>query len=1103
MVKRRKRKLVKKPRIHKIISEILNPKLYFGSKSKAIEESFYSFLVHGEEKSFSEILSVVLKNKEVRNSTNYYFFTAESTMKNSFFSSENLSLLRVLEIYKTVLSGSNELLNDFFDTRKKIEESTLIGDYDNALALLDGWRSNYGFSFWAVKSEFLCYALKGDSSELNKRFNYFKSKNKDPMYQQILGTFYWVAQSTDPTFTLNMSILRDINEFMSGGAYDMAAINSITNIQYPIGRVVRPSYAIHSCQMFNIVDLYIYAKQTLEELCIDSQLESNEEGVNLVNAAKEFLSNIPVMFDKKNSSQIIKKTNNKILINIEKFVRNYDEGNYKIIVDEYEGSICISDGSLSLSNIIAKSYVNLGREPSEDVPYLQSFLIKKLIKIYTLKDVFQSIKELVSLSHKTYLQSYSIEILQSISVAAYEYYEPETRYRIFMARSYSELPCTPISLDFNEGNVIHSTFSGKVQLSPERKLKLDILAQIKQRDDSKIAILINSYNKLCKVEKDGIDLYCYYLCEFDKMEELLSFCSDCLMRNENSLISFPKEKIREYITKGSIYNESSVIFSFFYDHYNETSGNDFAHEVFEEYIFDRGGNIPSSYINDLNEGMEKELFIFLNIADTSAMEYLGVFDSTEDLYVERLRILSSLTSKGLVEQEDIGKEFRDTIDKIIVSKNTAMIANSKIHIDIDEIYKITKDEISTLLSGYQSIEEEEDSEYVELETGSDIEQVIVKGRKSEILTRIIDVFQEKFVKELDETLSSEIRHGFFGNLLTSKLQERHILCELGDNNTYLPNAYWKNIYHIVNNSIVEDVDNVLRKFSENYNTIIEKAERWIHAGALMDESDALFRIIVSTSDFEKLKNFADKNESFQSIFDFISKIHFDSLEHCLNLMKKTLNEEFINDVDALFLKLKEELHTAKKGTSLSELTDSISLVHNEIKEDVRTICEWFAIKSDVNYLPVPIESVVKIAENCFRQSFYFKENINIKVDGNVLVESNLVYSIVLALINCFSNGAKHGAADQPIDVVIKSGSDCVFSIMIKNKITLNHYKSLTPDMFDPLQVDVDSEKNSELLRSQGGSGLYKSQYYLNKASRKFTLHPFYTSNEFQVKINYD
>jgi hypothetical protein len=1102
MGRRKVRELVKNVRNHEVISGILNPKVYVGKKKTAVYNEFQKFLVNGEESSFSSILKVLLRYNEIKECTNYFLFKPETALANNYLDTDSLSVARLLDIFSVVLQENAEVMNAFLDVKKQVEHNILIGDCDKALDTLKGFRNSYGFSFWAVKIEFLCLAFKGDLAELNNRFNFYKSNNQSYMFQQLLKVYYWVAQSSDPTLTLNISVLRDINEFINGGALDMAALYSITSVQYPINRVTDPIHALHSCQLFNIFDLYVFSNQVLVEQYIDIKIANDKENLPFSQTIQEHLvllentlvSDVSVKF----SQDIMKGIDE----NIDRVVKLYEAGKYKEIIDEYENSICFGHGSLCLSNILAKAYINQNVEPNSKVPDLQLTLIHKLIKIYSLSDSFQSIRELISLSHKVYLLNYSIEILLSIAIAVYEYFDTSTRLELFEFRKLSRLPCTPIAQYFKTSEVMYSTFSKDVELSEDRKIKLEILEKIKTKNAQNITSLLKSFSDNCLIKKDVIDLHCFYLLEFGYMDELLSYSSKCLIENENCLISFPKEVIREYITSNSIYNEYAVIFAFFYDRYNDTSNSDFVNEAFEEYIFGRGGNNPSAYINDLEQISPEELFIFLRVADTSSMEYLGVFDSTEELYFERLKIITSLLAKGIVEQEEIEKEFRETIDKIFISTNTAMISNSKIHIDVEGIYKSFSDELTTLIERYHSIEEDEETEYVQINADAGFESVVIKGRKNSILMRMVDGFQEKFVKELDESLSSEIRHGFFGNLLTSKLQERKILCELGEDSEYLSNQYWKDTYQIVNKTIVDDVDKTLRVFSENYNKIIEAAEAWINVGALLDENEAIFRIFVTKTGVEKLKLLVDSKVNSQSVFDFISMIQFESLDQCLNRIKKSLNEEFINDIDSLFMKLRTDLDIAKRGTPLTELIDSISLVQNEIKEDVRTVCEWFAVKSEVNYLPVPIQSIVQIAENCFRQSFYFREKIDIKINGNVLVESDLVYSLVLALINCFSNGVKHGSTDQPISVVVDTEKENSFSVIITNKITQQHWTELSSGRFESLLKNINLEEKSELLTSQGGSGLYKSKYYLNKASSKFSFHPTFSKSEFEVMINY-
>ncbi|MFK5173528.1 hypothetical protein ACI3QN_13525, partial [Propionibacterium freudenreichii] len=69
---------------------------------------------------------------------------------------------------------------------------------------------------------------------------------------------------------------------------------------------------------------------------------------------------------------------------------------------------------------------------------------------------------------------------------------------------------------------------------------------------------------------------------------------------------------------------------------------------------------------------------------------------------------------------------------------------------------------------------------------------IIVGRI--INTLLVEYFNNKEVG-LDINLSSEIRHGFFGNLICSSPQSKHLITELDENGNYKSNDYCLKYYH--------------------------------------------------------------------------------------------------------------------------------------------------------------------------------------------------------------------------------------------------------------------------------------------------------------------
>ena len=137
---------------------------------------------------------------------------------------------------------------------------------------------------------------------------------------------------------------------------------------------------------------------------------------------------------------------------------------------------------------------------------------------------------------------------------------------------------------------------------------------------------------------------------------------------------------------------------------------------------------------------------------------------------------------------------------------------------------------------------------------------------------------------LDKNLSTEIRHGFFSNYMRSILQERSLITEIGDDDQYASNEYWKNQYLIVHDDILEAVDIKLKEFSSGFNELIYRVEEWMHIRILIEQTNRVFfypfRVEDSQVIQEKLDVSNDPEEIGLYIFDLLASERMNYCQKC-------------------------------------------------------------------------------------------------------------------------------------------------------------------------------------------------------------------------------
>ncbi|VTP65610.1 Uncharacterised protein [Leclercia adecarboxylata] len=501
---------------------------------------------------------------------------------------------------------------------------------------------------------------------------------------------------------------------------------------------------------------------------------------------------------------------------------------------------------------------------------------------------------------------------------------------------------------------------------------------------------------------------------------------------------------------------------------------------------------------------EKQVIFLYDIAKTDVMDYLGCFDDENDLKIERIKILNKLVSLGYLKQSDIDKECKYIVDEILINSEAARFNNAKIFVDTKHIYGKRKQEIEALITKYH---DDSGIEVVDSDIKYQIEDVtVLKGDKNIIVGRIINTLLVEYFNNkevgLDINLSSEIRHGFFGNLICSSPQSKHLITELDENGNYKSNDYWLEYYNMINDNILSDIDALLVKFSADFNKLIDVAENWMKTSLNGDEPDRVFFFDISLEEFACIKNMLDEKQIVEDIAASIFELFNDKLAKCLYIMKLKLNEIFSAKIDDLYSELIESINQAKRGTSMSDLLDEIKLSNTEVNEHVRTVCEWFSLKKSTQLENIELEKLVQLAIKCFQQINNCEINVKInKVDKYYIPGSHL-YVLVLCLINFLNNSYKFSKDNLVVTINISGDENDKFRISISNQMSERAISLLHNGHFEQIRLKLTNMNDSDLLLNNGGSGLYKCLHALKNVSKSYNITPSYDDDVFEVEITY-
>jgi hypothetical protein len=1119
MVKVKKNKVfkthnaTKKLQPYKIISAILSPSQYLGTKKDAILTNFNDFVINYKEEDFEKIFKILLKNEDIRNDLNQYSNFSECFHKGIFEGDFNLE--RLLSIYKVILLDNVEIIKSFDLLQTDIERCIYLSDFVEAKKLLMAFKEIHGNSIWVINTLFYICSLQNNYDDLNLLLNEFKEDNSSELYQMILDVTYRRVRGADAKSVVEETTLKMNEELVAGGAVFFAALCSLLFLPYPLYDDVVTLECVSYLQPFPLVDLYFFLSELLSHVSAEVASDNDEDKLDAV------LKLIPV-FNELNkfvkcerltklcenaSKNLTAEKDNFSNVLIDDDVNHYDLGKYEQIIIGLELNKTYTFNSIAKANLYAKSYLYEGKNPTPELPFLLGFMIKNLINIYSLNNCEHAISQLISMSIKLNNTEYSRQILICLRNA----YPKVLNDKKFNKLKYMLTSCTtPMSLSNQEPVLFYNSSYLSRCATSFSNLKARIASLIISNDSSgELEVLLQEFENKTLIRKDYIELKHAYLFRQDKFEELVIFASSELMDNSEAIISFNIEPIAVYINDTQDSSIEAVIFSYFYMLTNGREIDRILNEAFEEYILNEGGGRPSEIIESKDELTESEIMVFKNISNVNVMDYLGLFTNTVDLKTERLKIISLLRKFTYIDEEEYSSEYKQIIDDIVVESGVAKFSHSKVDIDLASLFEVNKQAIINTITSYQkSLDADEtEDQYFSNDDLSEEGNGFVKGRKNELAVKLYETLYRDFLKNegygLDNNLSAEIRHSFFSNQMCSNLQDGFLLTDIDLEGNYESNIHWRECYHYIRVDILDEIDSSFMAFSRDFNSLIEKAESWMKVSVTPLPNVVFSFSELKIEDFENIKGALKDSSSPSGVSDVIFKILISGLEDCLVEMRHKLNEDFLMEADDLFNRLVSEINVAKHGAVLNDLFNSISIAKEGMKEDIKTVCEWFSLKSSKFVESYPLENVVQIAQTCLYKSFSKESQVCVLDNNDAKVDGSFVSAVVFSLINCFHNAMKYGIKKGDINVSFKSHADNSYSIYITNIVPKSVLQKLRAGRFDIICQKLRDMDSTELLAEEGNSGLYKAKHQLITASSNFNLTPNLLENEFSVEIKYN
>lgn len=1077
-----------------------------GSKNYKLELG--NFICDAENNNFYNNIEKILDEPKVKELLSIFGSKIEDMEVNGIF--YELSYNRILAILKILIIKNNEKINKFVGIREEFERNIILGKFNEAKNNLENCLKSFGESIWYIRSKIILLAYSNKSDELQKFCEDCRSRcDGKSIINSIIASFQMIYDTEDAYLHLSLMILSNIKEMQKINEKTTSNFLGLLCCVDPlIGRYDYES-ALKSIQAYNLIDQYVLVSEIFFRIDFRNDISDFSNYLE-----QNFFKKIMHVIDDPKLNNVFMCGNKSELW--EGFLL-YEKGSYREVVDKFLKDMNEMKNIFSYVNIVAKSCVyadvafpeNLG-VISELIHILknvyqmkgsQKQLKDKLISICIKFSGFTQNSQLQMIIFKTFYSNCDIDDIKYCAQKNINCYSENTKLTYEISK-------------FSEHSIIRHKNSNVESMSNHRKIKSDIVNLLDNAD-----ILDDLFKNLSETEilkRDYIEFYSEYLIYFNRIEDVLNYTVQCLIENQESYSCIPMKMIMNRVEDDVISTLQAVIFTKFFTKFVTPEKNYVLNECFEDFLNTNDVNKPSELLKKIDQLDPLQTIFFKDICLTETMDFLGCFENLNDLRNERLLILDLLFDKNAISNKYRLDEVEKVINQMIIDNGTNHFNGAKISVDEEAILSKNSDTLLSLMNAYFDCNDEGVEDKAIVTNSSDNEGLeigYVMGSKNLIVFKMINILRDSFVFDeeygFDKNLSTEIRHGFFGNCMRAVLQENRLLSEINENGSYKKDDYWKHTCSMLLESIWNEIDNCIINFTKKANALISEAEEWmrISNGNWSQNNNIFYPIfIIYKDDVDLMKEKIEHIDDHMEFGREILKVIWSKTEKSLEKIRQKLAEEFQARFDLLFQELISSIVKVKKVVVLEELFDAINIARDKVKEEISTVITWFQ-RGELQYTSnIEVDKVIGVSTNLYSQirknNSKVIENIHADLIG-VEIDGNKVKPFLLALINILDNCYHHSGLGLETNVEINAiRKENNINITIKNNVDTSKADSISIDTINGINTKLKQTGSMKFMRSEGGTGILKANYHLSSIGSNGALKIGFTENIFEVELNY-
>lgn len=1000
---------------------------------------------------------------------------------------------RLLALHKAIFKAEYKRLTSALIDVATFDQKFVLGQFNAALQCIDKIEADTGVSLWTVRSRIIVLSKQGRHTEVQQYFDEINQQATDPLIPFYFRCFLLLSSS--PVLHTRKIIYAHVRELQTAGYKDVSDLLRIMFSTHD-ERAVDGELSIKIIQNYPLLDQFFMLRGAL-----GNNLANSTKVASVQAKERDMMSFMASLLP---AEQRWAEEKN--------LVRQYEQGMYSECVRTFNSLVDCEQVPFSSIALAVKASVISGTpvscaagSPLAEITSSLASLIRMDAHPGVAMDiirghVIQAFYTLPGVELKTLV----------LQIMPNQFTEDQRKYGA------AKLMRTVISTSewvnaLSKGGdplLDHDYALPDETLPPNRALKRSVRLETANANFSVAYELAAQYARSAPLARDQNELISSVHVAAANLPGLIDVCARALTSNPYSYSSFPISLLASYIEKsGGGRDIQSIIVMHFYVKNVDRSKEYLLNESYEEFFFDKGYRRPSEVTLEDVGSVEWYRTLLLDISTVETMDFLGTFSSSADVKSERVKVLDKLMENSLVSAERYRREVDEIASQIVVESGAAELSIHKIDVSESEIRKKVTDDVASLIAVYRAAADGRTDDFIKMDPDSPA--AVVAGDRNTTALKILAVVREAFLYDesfgLDKNLSAEIRHGFFSNVMRSKLDTHNLLLELDDQGQYKHNEHWKAANGLLADGVHRRIHQDLEWFTSEFNSLISDAEEWMKVTADPVDVSRIFNYGMYRSEVTVLRTLMDRGMSVEETVGFCIDSLWQLTEKHLVSMRERVNVDLRKRIDETFKELVQRLDESRGHAALLDMMSAVTSARNEIKGDIETVAAWFK-RGGIAEGNRSLVDVIAISMEVFR---HVRQN---KVDWNsscgpgtelVLIKGPSIKAFVVALINLYENCVRHGGAGDVTKIVISASRvDDTWSIDVTNPISDAVAERLRSGDLDAARERIQSESYSNLVRTEGGTGLRKVLSLLSGINSRFSLDLDLEDKQFKARIGY-